>query len=308
MKNTPRDESVPKEEIDPQLFIEAKEQTKARYGRFNLAVIGGTGVGKSSLVNAVFGRDVAAVGKGLPVTRGVHYYSDDILGIWDVEGFEIGSPSPPADRLRENLKLIASRPALEQVSVVWYCVLASSDRLTEPDIAMIRELDEAGLPVVLVLTKVDWRRNPVTGGYKPAPDVADFLEWLREPIDSAGAPIELPVARVIPTSTRDSQGKGTGHGLGELVAETLSLSPEDEKDAFRVAQRLNLPWKRQMAQPVVAGAATAAAAAAAVPFPVSDAVTLAPIQMTMMGRVAAIYDLDLKTMLSASALAQLICG
>lgn len=46
--------------------------------------------------------------------------------------------------------------------MVWYCVLSKADRLTPPDIAMIRELDAAGLPVILVLTKVDWSKNPVT--------------------------------------------------------------------------------------------------------------------------------------------------
>ncbi|PKI91459.1 hypothetical protein CW368_05865 [Actinomycetales bacterium SN12] len=59
-----------------------------------------------------------------------------------------------------------------------------------------------------------------------------------------------------------------------------------------------------MARSVIAGAASAAAGAAAVPVPVADAVILAPIQLGMMGRIAAIYDLDIKTMLSAGALAQ----
>lgn len=72
------------------------------------------------------------------------------------------------------------------------------------------------------------------------------------------------------------------------MAETPTLSPEDEKDAFRIAQRLNLPWKREMARPVIAAASAAAADAAAVPIPVADAVVLAPILMAMMGRIAAI--------------------
>lgn len=292
-------------EIDERPFLEAKEAAKSRYGRFNLAVVGGTGVGKSSLINAVFGRDLAKVGKGLPVTRGVDYYSDDSLGIWDLEGFEIGSTRSPAESLRASLAVIAQRPAVEQISVVWYCVLSTSDRLTAPDIEMIRELDAAGLPVVLVLTKVDWARNPLTGARTPPLDVAEFTQWLEDPVDAQGQPIDLPVQRVILTSTRHKSGKGSGHGLGELVAETLVLSPEDEKDAFRIAQRLNLPWKREMARPVVAAAATAAATAAAIPIPVTDALALAPIQMTMMGRVAAIYDLELKTMMSTSTLAQL---
>jgi uncharacterized protein (DUF697 family)/predicted GTPase len=290
--------------LDEQPFLDATSDAKKGYGRFNLAVIGGTGVGKSSLVNAVFGRDWAAVGKGLPVTRGVRYYHDDALGIWDVEGFEIGSSISPAEQLKSHLHTISEQPRIQQISVVWYCVKANDDRLTPADIAMIRELEAANLPVVLVLTKVDWDKNPLNGKHTPAKGVREFVDWLENPVDEHKHPIDIPYQRVALTSTSDKNGKGSGHGLGELVAETLALSPENEKDAFRIAQRLNLPWKREMARPVIAGAAAAAAAAAAVPIPVADAVALAPIQLGMMGRIAAIYDLELKSMMSAGALAQ----
>lgn len=291
--------------IDDQAFFDATADAKSRYGRFNLAIVGGTGVGKSSLVNAVFGRDLAKVGKGLPVTRGVHYYNDDILGIWDLEGFEIGTAEQPADILRRHLETIAGRPPIEQISVVWYCVLSQLPRLTERDIAMIRELDARGLPVVLVLTKVDWVRNPVTGRRSAPDDVQEFADWLEDPRDEDGQRIEIPIRRVILTSASGKHGKGKGHGLGDLVTETLALSPENEKDAFRIAQRLNLPWKRDMARRVIGAATTAAVGAAAVPVPVADAAILAPIQLGMMGRIAVIFDLEMKTMLSAGGLAQL---
>ena len=288
-------------EIDDQPYIKASSEARRLYGRFNLAIVGGTGVGKSSLVNAVFGRDRAKVGKGLPVTKGVNYYHDPSLGIWDFEGFEIGSTSP-AETIRSGLETISQRPDDEQIAVVWYCVLASADRLTQTDIDLIRELDAAGLPVILVMTKVPWEKNPVTGKFKAPKDAEEFRKWLEDPEDANGSPIELPLRRVILTA---AQGRGAGQGLGDLVAETLALSPEDEKDSFRIAQRLNLPMKRQLARPVIASAASLATAAAAVPIPVADAAALAPIQMTMMGRVAAIYDLELKAMVSAPALAQL---
>lgn len=297
--------SGPVPSVDETPFLEATQAAKSRYGRFNLAIIGGSGVGKSSLVNAVFGRDWAKVGKGLPVTRGVSYYHDDSLGIWDVEGFEIGTEVSPRDQLRGHLDVIAAQPAEHQISVVWYCVKANDDRLTPADIAMIRELDAGGLPVVLVLTKVDWSRNPITGNRTAPKGVEEFVAWLENPVDETGRPITIPYQRVILTSTADKHGKGKGHGLGELVAETLTLAPENEKDAFRIAQRLNLPWKRELARPVITAAAAAAAAAAAVPLPVADAVTLAPIQLGMMGRIATIYDLEMKTMMKAGALAQI---
>jgi uncharacterized protein (DUF697 family)/predicted GTPase len=293
-------------DIDDQPFIEANSEARKRYGRFNLAIIGGTGVGKSSLVNAVFGKEVAKVGMGLPVTREVDYYYDDkSLGVWDFEGFEIGSIKSPAESLRANLKIISERPTAEQIAVVWYCVLAKTERLTQTDIDLIRELDAAGLPVIIVVTKVDWIKNPLTGKYSAPSDTEKFHAWLVNPTDGSGNAIEIPIQRVILTAAVGNKGKGVGHGLGELVAETLTLSPENERDAFRIAQRLNLPWKRDLARPVVAAASSAAAAAAAIPIPIADAVTLAPIQMAMMGRIAAIYDLDLKAMLSGSAIAQL---
>ncbi len=302
-KPTPPPENRPT--LDERPFVEASSEARSHYGRFNLAVVGGTGVGKSSLVNAVFGRDLAKVGKGLPVTRGVSYYHDASLGIWDIEGFEIGSPTAPGQMLRQHLQTISERPAIEQISVVWYCVLSQLPRLTEADIDMIRELDAAGLPVILVLTKVDWSKSRVTGRRTAPDDVVDFQRWLENPVDGDGRPIDIPLERIILTSTSDKHGKGTGHGLGELVAQTLTLSPDSEKDAFRIAQRLNLPWKRELARPIITGAASAAAGAAAVPVPVADAMVLAPIQLAMMGRIATIYDLELKTMMSAGALAQL---
>lgn len=292
-------------EFDEKPFIDATSEAKSKYGRFNLAIIGDSGVGKSSLVNAVFGRNLADVGIGFPVTRGVSYYHDDSLGIWDIEGFEMGSATSPREMLDGHLKAIKARPAIEQISVVWYCVAAHSARLLPSAIEMIRELGAQGLPVILVLTKVDWIKNPITGKRDVAQDLKKFVEWLESPVDENGEPISIPYERVLLTSTRDKHGKGKGHGLGELVAETLALSPENEKDAFRIAQRLNLPWKREMVRPVIAGAVGLAAAAAATPIPIADAVALASIQLGMMGRIAVIYDLELKTMMSAGALAQL---
>jgi len=303
MTTEPDDRTDGTPAFDGRPFLEASSTAKSRYGRFNLAIIGGSGVGKSSLVNAVFRRDWAKVGKGLPVTAGLRYYHDDSLGIWDVEGFEIGSSVPPADQLKAHLKTISDQPANQQISVVWYCVNSSADRLLPAEIEMIRALDAQGVPVILVLTKVDWLKNPM-GKRDIAEDLKGFVAWLQDPVDHNGVPLSIPYERVILTSTRDRQGKGKGHGLGELVSATLALSPADEKDAFRIAQRLNLPWKREMARPVITTAAAAAAGAAAVPIPIADAVALAPIQLAMMGRIATIYDLELKTMMSAVALAQ----
>ena len=284
-------------------FADAATENRRRFGRFNLGIVGETGVGKSSLVNAVFGEARARVGVGLPVTRGVNYYHEGALGIWDFEGFEIGGGAPQL--LRENLRKIAERPADAQISVVWYCVLASAGRLTRTDIAMINELEAAGLPVIIVLTKVDWDRNPVTGKMAPSYAAETLKQWIENPRDEVGRPITIHNRGVVLTSAVNSKGKGVGYGLSDLVERTLELSPASEKDAFRIVQTLNLGWKRDMARRDVTAATASAAAAAAVPIPIATAAVLAPIQLAMMGRVAVVYDLELRSVFSVSALAQL---
>lgn len=290
---------------NPQDFIDANAQAKAEYGRFNLAIIGKSGVGKSSLVNAVFGRDWAAVGKGLPVSQGIRYYSDDSLGIWDVEGFELGSKLTPIELMRDHLEAIAARPAHEQVSLIWYCVAAGLHRLEHAEIEAINTLAASGIPVILVVTKVDWDVNPFTREHNLDKDTSEFRDWLDNPTDKRGEPIGVFYEDRVLTSTRDKNGKGSGHGLSELVDVTLEYAPEGSKAAFRIAQRLNLPLKREMARKASGIAAAAAAVAAATPLPVSGAVALAPIQLGMMGRIAAIFDLELTSMMSTGTLAQL---
>ncbi|HHQ4672570.1 TPA: GTPase, partial [Aeromonas veronii] len=48
----------------------------AQVSRPNLMIVGGTGVGKSSLINLIFGKSIAKVGTGQPVTQGCERYED----------------------------------------------------------------------------------------------------------------------------------------------------------------------------------------------------------------------------------------
>ena len=75
------------------LFAQRLAEAFASLGCFNLAVFGKTGVGKSTLVNAIFGTEVAETGLGKPVTKGLVYYRHPggLLGLYDSEGFETGT-------------------------------------------------------------------------------------------------------------------------------------------------------------------------------------------------------------------------
>src|SRR5690606_9863930 len=126
-------------------------------GRFNLAIFGKTGTGKSTLVNAIFGQDVAATGTGRPVTTGLDYYvhPNGILGVYDSRGFETGEAG---DRILKALEDIVSASrggeAAEQIHAAWYTVRWSDRRFEQHQDAFVRRLHDLGLPVLFVLTQV----------------------------------------------------------------------------------------------------------------------------------------------------------
>ncbi len=89
------------------MYRQEYAQALTALGRFNLAIFGKTGTGKSTLVNAIFGQDVAATGTGRPVTTGLDYYihPNGLLGIYDSRGFETGEAG---DRILKALEDIVS--------------------------------------------------------------------------------------------------------------------------------------------------------------------------------------------------------
>ena len=68
------------------------DEERAKLGRFNVLICGKTGVGKSTLINAIFGKEVAATGNGVPVTLATEYFTHERLplGVFDSQGFETG--------------------------------------------------------------------------------------------------------------------------------------------------------------------------------------------------------------------------
>lgn len=288
----------------PALAAAAKEQK--RIGRFNLAILGKTGVGKSSLLNAAFGETKAATGIGLPVTKGISHYTNDdgTLGVWDFEGFETGTSRTPAESVEADLRTIANGPADQRISAAWYCVTPGVPRIEAAEIAVLRKLAEHRIPVVVVLTKVPRARALPLGQWTPSEDAQMLHDWLLAPMEDAEF-IDLPIDAVVMTAAVD-QGRfgGKSHGILELIEKTIDLCPAADRDAITIAQRLLLNPKRSLSRKAITQASAAAAAAAAQPFPLADAALLAPIQLRMLGKIAVYYQLDLKVMLSGQMVLQ----
>ena len=276
-------------------FREKWQEQANQIGRFNLAIFGKTGVGKSTLINAVFGEDVAVTGIGKPVTMNNHLYvhRSGFLGVIDTRGLEIGTDTDTLiAELDAHIKLTREKPLAEQVHVAWYCVRATDGRFEDTEADFIRKLHELGLPVIAVLTRVSLR----DGEFHPdAVELADKIADLGLPI-FGGRPVMV-------MASEDEHNRIAAHGLKGLIDATFRVAPEGAESALSAAQKVDMGRKNKQAKVAITVAAAAAATVGAIPIPFSDAGLLVPIQLGMMAKVAAIYGVKVETATLAATVA-----
>lgn len=258
------------------------DEERQRIGRFNVLICGKTGVGKSTLVNAIFGDDVAKTGNGVPVTLRTEYFAHDRLpiGIFDSQGFEVGEAGDTIlKRMGEEIKKRRKEPIAEQVHVVWYLVRATDRRFEDAQAHFVERLAALGVPVIVVLTQVAVREGQV---HPDALELAESIRGRNLPTKPSPAPI-LTNARVDQWVTPEL------HGLHELLDATAGVIPESVRAALEAAQRIDLQRKRRRAKLAIRTATTAAAGTCAVPLPIADAAALFPVQMGMLAAISAAY-------------------
>ena len=254
-------------------------------GTVNLAIFGKTGVGKSTLVNAFFGTDVAATGIGQPVTRGLKYYDvpNRPFGFYDSQGFETGEA---ADDILGTMRRIIDEKrhgsVTDQVHAIWYCVRSADKRFEESQAQFVRQLAVMGVPVIIVLTQVPKKDGVID------PEAEELADSIRAQFtDGVAQPRSLVMTNAKPNNFLGLPE----HGLEELLDKTAEIVPDAVRNALIAAQQVNLTRKRSAAWKTVGAAAAGAAAAAAIPIPFADLAALLPIEAAMFGKVSAIYGL-----------------
>lgn len=222
---------------DPQAFTgKVRRRAVKEMPASNIVVLGKTGVGKSTLLNGVFGADLAETGVGRPVTKHIHRHQVDGIpvAIFDTRGIEL-QDDPEAIRAEFDGEINGRlrKPEPERLHVLWYCVSAEGSRFEDAvEAPLIRHLGNR-VPTVVVLTR----------SYSP---VDDDVRALGEHIEG----LQLPIEGTLPVLALERRlGSMTlpAHGLEALVARTAEIIPEGVRRAFVNGQIVEIDAKVELA-------------------------------------------------------------
>lgn len=204
----------------------------------NIMVAGITGTGKSTLLNAVFGAELAATGKGRPVTAHIDEYQNDgvPIHIWDTVGLELDS-AKTKESINSIRDTIASRAdsddQFNHVHAIWYCINSGSNRYQGAELDFIKNLHSIGVPFIIVLTQC----------IGDPEEVDRFEAQIREINNSIGM-TDIEIVQVCAQAFKVRGATIEAFGLDVLVQKTLEKLPDFIKGGFVAAQNVSKVQKR----------------------------------------------------------------
>lgn len=256
-----------------QEFETLKNNTK----RPNILILGRTGVGKSSLINCIFGKELAKVSDVKPQTKGFYYYTAENtpVSIIDSEGYELENSEEFSPILKEFVES-SFKEIEKQVHLAWYCIAAPSARVLPFDLENIKTLIEQKIPVAVTITKCD----------------------LDDPDGSIAKSLSNVIVKEFGDSVKTFQTSNDEKVNESLDIESLitwsveNISEENLKRGFIIAQKASLECKESKAKSRVKYYAMGAATIGASPIPMSDAIALTALQVGMTADIFSIYGID----------------
>ncbi|GGH70638.1 GTPase [Compostibacillus humi] len=242
----------------------------------NIMVAGKTGVGKSTLINAIFRENLVKTGVGMPVTQHLKKISKETVpvNLFDTKGLELEDIA--RDEVRNEImaeveRRAASNDASDHIHLMWYCVNYESNRLEQAEMEWIR-LFAKKMPVILVLTQC----------------ITDDDTFYKE-LEKMNLPVVNIVRLLAAPKKIMNNFEVPAYGLKDLVQVTFQVLPEATKRAFVNAQKTDIALKVEEAKKWAVGFIASSFGVGFTPIPFSDAVALSGIQVTLIAKITNIF-------------------
>jgi GTP-binding protein Era len=216
--------------------------------------------GKSSLLNAIYGAEVARVSMETDETKGPQV----------AERFGIDfTDTPGVGTSRFSLDDVLGLGVLQEQHIILH-VLNGASAVTAEDEKLARVIRGASARSIVVVNKIDLL------------DEREKTEFLTSVVARLGVS-ENEVMMV-------SAKRGTG--VPALVQRITDLLPNVLQDAFIAAQRADLALKERRIRTLIYSKAGICAAVALAPIPVADILVLTPIQMAMVTTIGYFHGVE----------------
>ena len=250
-------------------FEQARREEAAEVGRFNLAVFGRSGTGKTTLVTATFGQELTPTPAAMPNPLGMDQYihPDGIVGVYDARVFTMDAAGELAlARLQSVVSESRSKPLPEQLHAAWYTVRWNDRGFDNDQAEFVRRLAQV-VPTVFVITQVP--ANIAGQRHQDAVRLSRYVQAQLLPLS--------PDNTVYLTNARADEFTGSPvHGLQELLTATFAAAPEAARRALAAAQLIDRERKRPASPEIFVALSGPAVAAGVPPLPVGHAVLFLP--------------------------------
>ena len=260
----------------------------------NVLVIGNSGVGKSTLINSVLGKEAAKTDWGTHgTTTKLEIYESEgdqvPFRVIDTIGFE---PNYLKERRAVGAVRKWSRDCARKggengrIDVIWFCVDGTRSKLFAED---IRRMTRAvsmwkTVPVIAVITK----------SYS-VPDREKNIEMIRKAFEGQKK-TRNNLREIIPVVAQIYTINDTAYappdGIPQLIDATNALMPEGSRAAAHDLAQFILNRKRVLAQSIVGAATAGAVVVGAVPLPVPDGMILTPTEVMEVNSLAKVYGIE----------------
>ena len=308
------------EELDKEKI---KKETYDNKSKLNIVLFGATGVGKSSLVNAVFGDNIVKSGVGEPITQFLEKIEIKSKGLtlWDTKGIEAKDYETTKEMLIQDIEqgfedALESNDDDKAPHVVWLCIKESSSRIEEREHDLLNIAKKFGIPTVIVFT--DTQDENGEQFFKKAKETIDsrhegFIKDRYVRVNSVAFKFR---GMSVPVSGLEKLLELTEDCLGDAKKNTAEQR-QNRIEALRKAQEVDMQKKLNAmisgARKKVHIASAAAATVGATPIPYADAPIIAAIQSRLIYTLNSEFEIDednnkavamITNILGATAIAQ----